>query len=76
MHEEELKKYDKMTLKIMRNEVYADYGYIFRSDDLRRHFEQKSWYKPMISSAEKITNTYLTDYERYNIELIKRLEQE
>jgi len=74
--EEELRKYDKNTLRIMRNEIYADYGYIFKSEDLRTYFESKSWYIPRISSAEKITFTYLTEYEKKNIELIRKLERE
>jgi hypothetical protein len=34
-------------LRIMRNEIYAQYGYRFNSYDLQNHFEKKSWYKPI-----------------------------
>ena len=73
LNEEELKKISKKELRIMRNEIFADYGYIFKSEDLRTYFNSKDWYKPRIEYVEKV-NTYLTEYERKNIALIRKFE--
>jgi len=60
----------KNVLRIARNEIFARYGYIFKSNDLKSYFEEKSWYKP---KYEDVTD-YLTEIEKKNIELIMKLE--
>ena len=30
----------------MRNEIFAEYGYRFKSEDWSNYFSQKSWYSP------------------------------
>jgi len=64
-----LNKYSKAELRIMRNEIFADKGYTFKSKDLDKYFRKKEWYKPS-------PNRYfiLTDWEKANIELIKNAE--
>jgi hypothetical protein len=57
-------------LRILRNTIYAKYGYKFVSDDLTNHFSQFSWYKGNEISVE---NT-LTSMDWKNIRLIKLLE--
>ena len=39
--EADLKTYSKAQLRIMRNEIFAVYGYIFKSGDLQRYLERK-----------------------------------
>jgi hypothetical protein len=58
----------------MRNEIFADYGFIFKNVDLQNYFEKKSWYQAKSKEIGKI-NTYLTPYEKSNIKLIKYLEE-
>lgn len=58
-------------LKLMRNEILARHGQIFRSDDLRTYFESQRWYQPITQSV----NAALTDIEQKNIILIKSAEQ-
>lgn len=67
--EDYLKKYTKDELRLMRNEIFADHGYVFKSKDLNDYFKSKDWYK-------ESPNGYfvLTDWEKANIELIKQLE--
>lgn len=66
----DIENLSKSELRIMRNEIFADYGYVFESTDLKEYFESQSWYKP----KKKNFNIILTDLERKNIELIKSME--
>lgn len=57
-------------LNIMRNEIYARHGYIFKDPELRRYFESQSWYRPinqdvtyMISGIEKENAAFIKRYE-------------
>ena len=63
----------KTDLEIMRNSIYARYGYRFKRQDLLDHFSQFSWYTPTTSD---MTSAYsrMSDIEKYNIEFIKRHE--
>lgn len=66
----ELAGYSNWELRIMRNEIYAKYGYIFKSEDLRNYFNQQSWYKP------RYTDVFnrLTTIEKQNVVTIKSME--
>ena len=58
-------------LQIMRNEIYARYGYIFiKKGKMDVYFRNQDWYRP----EYKNVNTFLSDLERYNIDLIKSIE--
>ncbi len=57
-------------LKIMRNEIFARHGYIFKTQDMKSYFESQSWYRGQYSDVTSM----LTDIEKQNIELIKRYE--
>lgn len=63
-------KFNKSELRLMRNEIFASYGYIFSSPDLNEYFEQKTWYRPI----SKDVNNQLTEIEKYNINLIRSIE--
>ena len=43
-------------LKIMKNEIYARHGYIFKTPELRSYFESQSWYKPMYDDVTNLLN--------------------
>ncbi|MFN5170507.1 MAG: YARHG domain-containing protein [Cyclobacteriaceae bacterium] len=62
---------DGEKLKIMRNEIFARYGYIFKSPDLQQHFQQQAWYQPTSTDV----TARLTDVEKTNINLIRRQEE-
>jgi hypothetical protein len=56
----------------MRNEIFARYGYKFKSNDLKNHFRRKNWYYGYSSNVDM----YLTDIEKSNIKLIIEFEKE
>lgn len=53
-------------LEEMKNEIYADYGYIFTDAKWRSYFKKKSWYKAKLSSIEPI----ITEVDKHNIAFI------
>ncbi len=57
-------------LRIMRNEIFARYGYIFKSEDLAAYFATRPWYKPEFSNID----TRLTATDKANIEKISKFE--
>ncbi|WP_159023344.1 YARHG domain-containing protein [Formosa sp. L2A11] len=64
---EELNKMDSKSLKLMRNEIFARYGYIFKKGgEMDTYFRKQKWYRPEHKKVEQ----FLTEIERYNIELI------
>ncbi|GAA4113939.1 hypothetical protein GCM10022393_13180 [Aquimarina addita] len=67
----ELKSKSLEELRLIRNEIYARKGYVFKSEVLQNHFENKEWYVP--KEKEKIT---LSENEKHNVDLIKQIEAE
>ena len=59
-------------LKIMRNEIFARHGYIFKSTDMQNYFAMQKWYKPTSADVTK----ELTPIERVNVSLIDIMEKE
>jgi hypothetical protein len=57
-------------LKLMRNEIFARHGYIFKNVELSSWFAQQDWYKGQWENV----NDRLTELERLNIRLILRME--
>lgn len=68
--EEDIEGLSKQDLRILRNWYYAQYGYMFRTDDMREFFEQMPWYEGRYTDVSGM----LTDLERRNVEFIKRHE--
>ena len=68
---EELRELTDEELFIARNEIYARYGYVFKSKFLNEYFGEKDWYKPA-SAAE----AELTKIEERNIATIRNSEKE
>jgi len=56
-------------LSLLRNEMYARNGYIFKDARLKAFFNQMPWYKPISEDVQ------LNGYERTNVRAIKRLEK-
>ena len=61
---------NKEELRLLRNTIYAKYGMIFQSNDLRSHFQQFSWYNPRSNNVE----AQLTYEDKWNIEHIQVFE--
>lgn len=54
---------------VMRNEVYARYGYIFQqSRELRDYFNAQPWYSPRYTDVSGM----LTPLEKQNVEFLRR----
>ncbi|WP_020529812.1 YARHG domain-containing protein [Flexithrix dorotheae] len=72
LQDEDFKNLTKQQLKIMRNEIFARYGYIFRSGgSMEKYFNQQNWYKPQHADV----NGFLTIIEKKNIQLIRKKEK-
>jgi len=72
-----LKKYTALheksadELRLLRNEIFARYGYAFSSPELQQHFEQTDWYEPDPDfSADR-----LSEEETWLAQRIKELEE-
>jgi hypothetical protein len=72
LKEDELKTMSKTELEIMRNEIFARYGYIFSAGGkMEQYFKQQDWYE----GQHKNVSNFLTDLEKENIKLINRIEK-
>ena len=74
--ESELYNYDAGQLRLIRNEIFALHGRIFKSQDLADYFSQKSWYVPKYDPDEFDAHMfdYLNDYEAANLKVILNYE--
>ena len=60
-------------LELMRNEIYARRGWIFRRPDLRNYFQSQPWYRPRGDNAyysNRQVEAELSPIERKNIQII------
>lgn len=57
-------------LVLVRNEVFARYGRVFKTDAIREHFEAQDWYAP----NPDYSDTLLTENDKANADLIKSFE--
>ena len=73
LSEDDISDKTKSELEIMRNSIYARYGYKFKREDLLNHFSQYSWYNPTTSDMGTIYNM-MNDNEKYNVDFIKKHE--
>ncbi len=76
LSEEEVRSKDASQLLIGRNEIFARYGYIFEMEELKTHFGGTSWYKGTVPGNQFDGDAVFNDFEKKNIELIKRVEDE
>ena len=65
----QLRQYSKAELRILRNAIFAMYGYKFKSADLQQYFGQFYDYNPVTSQTP-----HFNSIEKKNIEIIKRYE--
>jgi hypothetical protein len=62
-------------LRVLRNEIFARRGYVFKDKELQKTFEAMDWYKPDPTfTADKIP-TVLSEIEIKNIATIKKAEE-
>ena len=70
----DLRGFSKNQLRIMRNEILARQGYIFKKTDLREYFESQNWYEGIHSNVNDV-NKKLSPIEWENMELIREFEK-
>jgi len=74
---ENLKRYSKKDLKILRNSLIARYGYVFKDKKLNQIFKNMPWYKPNPNiTASEIIDKKMSDLERANIQTILSVEKQ
>jgi hypothetical protein len=67
----ELREMTAQELKIMRNEIFARYGYTFiPGGAMDTYFRQQDWYR----AEHKNVDAFLTELEKQNIKLIQQVE--
>lgn len=76
LSEEEVRSVETDKLRIARNEIFARHGYIFNDEELSQYFNSTSWYDGMVLADQFDMDVLLNDFEKKNIELIERIENE
>lgn len=66
----ELSTYTPLDLEIMRNEIYASYGYEFKKQTLKTHFKDQGFMGYLTN-----VDAFLSEIEVKNIIIIKQVEQ-
>ncbi|MBR3553895.1 MAG: YARHG domain-containing protein [Clostridia bacterium] len=59
----------KNQIDLIRNEIYARHGYIFKKKQYRTYFESQSWYHGTEPDMDKVQQQF-NDYELQNIEIL------
>ncbi len=70
-----LAKYDKRSLRILRNSLIARYGYRFHDPELSRIFAAMPWYHPTDIRSSTVLDERMTPLERANVQQILHAEQ-
>jgi hypothetical protein len=60
------------TLTKMRNEILAEYGYIFEDEETSTYFKYFKWYTPKYESVESFSDQ-LSDTDRYNLQFLSKM---
>lgn len=68
---EDLRVLDKEELSILRNAIYAKYGYKFKASKYTKYFSQIKWYQPKYDDVSNM----LTETDTKNIENIVEIEK-
>lgn len=66
-----LKPKSRWWLSLLRNEIFARKGFLFKDGDIKDYFDKEGWYKP-----QKDVEIILNDIEEENVRLIKMYEQQ
>ncbi|MEP2774181.1 MAG: YARHG domain-containing protein [Fulvivirga sp.] len=69
---ESVKQLDSAELRIKRNEIFAQYGYKFKSEELSIYYSSKPWYEPKYDNVDSL----LTELDKKNIRILLNEEVE
>lgn len=73
--EEEVRSKSSEELRLARNEIFARHGRLFNDEELQAYFSSKSWYTGTVPAGSFNTNVF-NDYEKKNLTLIEKIEDE
>ncbi|MEQ8906813.1 YARHG domain-containing protein [Ekhidna sp.] len=59
-------------LDIMRNEIFAEYGYKFKSEKWQKYFSKQPWYTPKYDDV----NDMLTEIDKANVKFILKIKEQ
>ncbi len=59
-------------LDLMRNEIFAEYGYKFKTDKWRKYFSEQPWYRPKYDDV----HDRLTEMDKSNVKLILEIKEQ
>lgn len=76
LSEDEIRAKTVEDLMVGRNEIFARHGYMFEDASLKSHFESTSWYQGTVASSEFNSEHVFNEFEKKNVELIKKVEDE
>ena len=68
----ELESFEEQEIKLMKNEILAQNGYIFSDHSIQEYFEKQDWYAPRLEYKDSL----LTDVEQLNFALLSKIQQE
>lgn len=60
------------TIEYMRNEILADYGFIFADEESKQRYEGLTWYKPQYESIESFREE-MSEIDRHNLEFLDKV---
>lgn len=60
------------TLADMRNEILAEYGYIFQNADVMENFKYRDWYKPQFATVADF-QADLSEIDRHNLVFLEKI---
>ena len=72
LSDDEVKVKSKEDLSYARNEIFARHGYVFKEEPYVTYFNNKSWY--IKNPSYDGNDSCLNEYEKSNIEIIKKWE--
>ena len=75
LSEEDLKKYDKHQLAILRNSLFARYGVSFKNDEYRQIFSYMPWYHPRDVKSSTVFDALMSEQEKANVQLMLKMEK-
>ncbi len=75
LSEDDLKKYSKQQLFILRNSLFARHGVSFKSIDLKQIFSYMPWYHPNDVTSATVFDEQMSEQEKANVKLIQQMEK-
>ncbi len=76
LSEDEVRSVEADMLALGRNEIFARHGYIFGDETYKQYFESMPWYEGTVPADQFNADEVFNDFEKKNVELIKKVEDE